>query len=140
MNENFIEKIEAALKEVDKKYPTGFAKYEKTMLEEFDNTEVGTAKELAKKKAAYKEKLHDKYVEMMTQARKEKNAVMDKFKDGIFDESHAKELPNGRKVFEKIYELAYQDGHAYGLRTIADEYDTKEENFVELLGIINEGK
>ena len=138
--DDFVKEINAALEAVDKKYPTGFAKFEKAALEEFDNTEVGTVKELAEKKAAYREKLHDKYVEMTKQARKEKNAVMDKFKEGIFDGSHAKKLPNGRKIFEKLYELAYQDGHAYGLRTIVNEYDDKEENFVELLEIMNEGK
>ena len=113
----------------------GFASREEIMSEYIDNFKksfVGTYDELQAKMKEVREDAKQEFYRKKDENDKlirQKEAEM---LDYIFDNSSVKKLPNGRKVFDKLWGNAWRDEHAYGYEAVYNDFEDKEANFLEM--------
>ena len=122
---------------IHEKYPFYFREYSKEKLKEFDETQTGTISELTKKRKEYSKQLKEAYDKFLVERNQELNALDEEFKEKLYRDSHAKDLPNGKKVFDRIYDIAYEKGLSCGMSEVAIEFNDIDCNFAELLNVMN---
>ena len=108
----------------------GFASREEIMNEYIDNFKksfVGTYDEL-----------QAKMKEVREEAKQEFHRRKDEMLDYIFDNSSVRKLPNGRKVFDKLWENAWRDEHSYGYEAVYNDFEDKEADFLEMYELTQE--
>ena len=133
-----IKKYEEARNKVYDKYPKSYSEFSYEKLKEFDETQIGSLKELSEKKESYKKQLLEEYNELQKQKRAEYNALDKQFREELYQESYAKDFNNGRKIFNRLYAIAYERGHSCGMQEIVNEFDELDSNFSELVDLMNE--
>jgi hypothetical protein len=131
MVENFIKEIE----EIKNSFPS-----RTTIMEDYINnckkSFVGTYDELQKRMKEVREEAKQIYYK-----KKDENDKLIQLKeaemlDYLFDYSLVKKLPNGRKVFDKLWEKAWRDEHSCGYYAVYSDYEEKEADFMELYSFI----
>jgi len=131
MIEKFIKEIE----EIENSFPSRTAimddyvnKFKKTFVGTYDELQerMQEAMEKAKQEFYKKKNENDKLVQL-------KEAEM---LDYLFDYSLVKDLPNGRKVFDKLWEKAWRDEHSCGYYAVYSDYEEKEADFLELYKLV----
>lgn len=133
MIKKFIKEIE----EIENSYPSQYT-IVKEHTDSFRKSFVGTYDELQERiKEVQKEakQIYYKKRDEHNKLIKQKEAEM---LDYIFDNSLVKNLPNGRKIFDKLWENAYRDEHSYGYEAVNADFDEKEADFLELYELTQE--
>ena len=133
-----VKKYEESYNQIHWKYPSSFRNFSDKKLKEFDETQTGTIKELAERKEKYSEQLKAEYRELQKKERKELNAIEDELREKVYQQSYAKDFPNGRKIFDHLWSIAYDRGHSCGMQEVVTEFDDINYNFHELMEIMNE--
>lgn len=137
---NIIEeakKYEESYTQICKKYPMYFRAFSEEKLKLFDETQTGTIKELTERKEKYSEQLKAEYRELQKKEREELNLIEAELREKVYKQSYAKDFPNGRKIFDRLFPIAYDRGHSYGMQGVITEFDEIDENFYELIEIMN---
>ena len=137
---NMIEeakKYEESYNQISKKYPMSFRAFSEAKLKEFDETQTGTIKELTERKEKYSEQLKAEYKELQKKEREELILIEDELREKVYQQSYAKDFSNGRKIFDRLFSIAYDRGHSYGMQRVIAEFDEIDENFYELIEIMN---
>ena len=132
-----VKKYEEACSRIYKKYPSSFRAFSDAKLKEFDETQTGTIKELTERKEKYSEQLKAEYRGLQKKEREEYNALENEFREKVYQQSYAKDFPNGRKIFDHLWSIAYDRGHSCGMQEVVTEFDDIDYNFHELMGIMN---
>lgn len=57
--------------------------------------------------------------------------------DYLFKNSLVENLPNGRKIFDKLWEKAWRDSHSSGYYAVYLDYEEKEADFIELYNLVH---
>ena len=133
-----VKKYEESYNQIYKKYPSSFRAFSEAKLKEFDETQTGTIKELTERKEKYSEQLKAEYRELQKKEREELNAIEDELREKVYQQSYAKDFPNGRKIFDHLFSIAYDRGHSCGMQEVVTEFDDIDYNFHELMEIMNE--
>ena len=144
MNEA-VKKYEESYSRIYKKYPCSFRVFSEEKLKKFDETQTGTIKELIERKEKYSEQLKAEYRELQKKEREELNLIEDELREKVYQQSYAKDFPNGRKIFDRLFSIAYDRGHSCGMqgnnKEVADfsmqgiitEFNEIDGNFHELM-------
>lgn len=132
-----VKKYEESYNQIYQKYPSSFRDFSDKKLKDFDETQTGTIKELTEKKEKYSEQLKAEYKELQKKQRAEYNAVEKEFREKVYQQSYAKDFPNGRKIFDHLFSIAYDRGHSCGMQEVISEFDEIDGNFYELMKIMN---
>ena len=133
-----VKKYEESYNQIHWKYPSSFRNFSDKKLKEFDETQTGTIKELTERKEKYSEQLKAEHRELQKKERKELNAIEDELREKVYQQSYAKDFPNGRKIFDHLWSIAYDRGHSCGMQEVVTEFDDIDYNFHELMEIMNE--
>lgn len=136
MNEA-VKKYEESYYQIYKKYPCSFRVFSEEKLKEFDETQTGTIKELTERKEKYSEQLKAEYKELQKKEREELNLIEAELRKKVYQQSYAKDFPNGRKIFDRLFSIAYDRGHSCGMQRVIAEFDEIDDNFYELVEIMN---
>lgn len=131
-------KYEESYNQIHWKYPSSFRNFSDKKLKEFDETQTGTIKELTERKEKYSEQLKAEYRELQKKEREELNLIEAELLEKVYQQSYAKDFPNGRKVFDHLFSIAYDRGHSYGMQEVISEFDEIDGNFHELMKIMDE--
>ena len=133
MIKKFIKEIE----EIENGFPSRYDFMEEH-INKFKQSFVGTYDELQTRMKKVQEEAKQIYYKKKDENNKlvrQKEAEMLTY---IFDNSLVKNLPNGRKVFDKLWEKAYRDEHSYGYYAVYSDFDEKEDDFMELYELTQE--
>ena len=133
-----VKKYEESYNQIHWKYPSSFRNFSDKKLKEFDETQTGTIKELTERKEKYSEQLKAEYRELQKKEREELNLIEAEFREKVYQQSYAKDFPNGRKIFDHLFSIAYDRGHSCGMQKVISEFDEIDGNFYELMKIMNE--
>ena len=136
MNEA-VKKYEESYSRIYKKYPCSFRVFSEEKLKEFDETQTGTIKELTERKEKYSEQLKSEYRELQKKEREELNLIEEELREKVYKQSYTKDFPNGRKIFDRLFSIAYDRGHSCGMQGVIAEFDEIDDNFYELIEIMN---
>lgn len=119
----------------------GFASREEIMSEYIDNFKksfVGTYDELQAKIKEVREEAKQEFYRKKDKNDKLIRQKEDEMLDYIFDNSSVKNLPNGRKVFDKLWEKAWRDEYSYGYEAVYNDFEDKEADFLEMYELTQE--
>lgn len=119
----------------------GFAGREEIMNEYIDNFKksfVGTYDELQTKMKAVREEAKQEFYRKKDENDKLIRQKEDEMLDYIFDNSSVRKLPNGRKVFDKLWGNAWRDEYAYGYEAVYNDFKDKEADFLEMYELTQE--
>ena len=133
-----VKKYEESYNQIHWKYPSSFRNFSDKKLKEFDETQTGTIKELTERKEKYSEQLKAEYRELQKKEREELNLIEAELLEKVYQQSYAKDFPNGRKIFDHLFSIAYDRGHSCGMQKVISEFDEIDGNFYELMKIMNE--
>lgn len=133
-----VKKYEESYNQIHWKYPSSFRAFSDAKLKEFDETQTGTIKELTEKKEKYSEQLKAEYRELQKKEREELNLIEAELLEKVYQQSYAKDFPNGRKIFDHLFSIAYDRGHSCGMQEVISEFDEIDGNFHELMKIMDE--
>lgn len=133
-----VKKYEESYNQIHWKYPSSFRNFSDKKLKEFDETQTGTIKELTERKEKYSEQLKAEYRELQKKEREELNLIEAELLEKVYQQSYAKDFPNGRKIFDRLFSIAYDRGHSYGMQEVISNFDEIDDNFYELMKIMNE--
>lgn len=133
-----VKKYEESYNQIYWKYPSSFRNFSDKKLKEFDETQTGTIKELTERKEKYSEQLKAEYKELQKKEREELNLIEAELREKVYQQSYAKDFPNGRKIFDHIFSIAYDRGHSCGMQEVISEFDEIDGNFHELMKIMDE--
>ena len=133
-----VKKYEESYNQIHWKYPSSFRNFSDKKLKEFDETQTGTIKELTERKEKYSEQLKAEYRELQKKEREELNLIKAELLEKVYQQSYAKDFPNGRKIFDHLFSIAYDRGHSCGMQKVISEFDEIDGNFYELMKIMNE--
>lgn len=133
-----VKKYEESYNQIHWKYPSSFRNFSDKKLKEFDETQTGTIKELTERKEKYSEQLKAEYRELQKKEREELNLIEAELLEKVYQQSYAKDFPNGRKIFDHLFSIAYDRGHSCGMQKVISEFDEIDGNFHELMKIMNE--
>lgn len=133
-----VKKYEESYNQIHWKYPSSFRNFSDKKLKEFDETQTGTIKELTERKEKYSEQLKAEYRELQKKEREELNLIEAELLEKVYQQSYAKDFPNGRKIFDHLFSIAYDRGHSCGMQEVISEFDEIDGNFHELMKIMNE--
>ena len=133
-----VKKYEESYNQIHQKYPSSFRNFSDKKLKEFDETQTGTIKELTERKEKYSEQLKAEYKELQKKEREELNLIEAEFREKVYQQSYAKDFPNGRKIFDRLFSIAYDRGHSCGMQEVISNFDEIDGNFYELMKIMNE--
>ena len=133
-----VKKYEESYNQIHWKYPSSFRNFSDKKLKEFDETQTGTIKELTERKEKYSEQLKAEYRELQKKEREELNLIEAELLEKAYQQSYAKDFPNGRKIFDHLFSIAYDRGHSCGMQEVISEFDEIDGNFHELMKIMNE--
>ena len=133
-----VKKYEESYNQIHWKYPSSFRNFSDKKLKEFDETQTGTIKELTERKEKYSEQLKAEYRELQKKEREELNLIEAELLEKVYQQSYAKDFPNGRKIFDHLFSIAYDRGHSCGMQEVISEFDEIDGNFYELMKIMNE--
>ena len=81
---------------------------------DFEKNFVGTASQLREQEASLMEKAKTIFKERRNQYHEAQGKIEDEIKDYMFNQGHIKD----RDIFEKMYSLAYREGHSGGFHEI----------------------
>lgn len=133
-----VKKYEESYNQIHWKYPSSFRNFSDKKLKEFDETQTGTIKELTERKEKYLEQLKAEYKELQKKEREELNLIETELREKVYQQSYAKDFPNGRKIFDRLFSIAYDRGHSCGMQEVISEFDEIDGNFHELMKIMDE--
>ena len=133
-----VKKYEESYNQIHWKYPSSFRNFSDKKLKEFDETQTGTIKELTERKEKYLEQLKAEYRELQKKEREELNLIEAELLEKVYQQSYAKDFPNGRKIFDHLFSIAYDRGHSCGMQEVISNFDEIDGNFYELMKIVNE--
>jgi molybdopterin converting factor small subunit len=133
-----VKKYEESYNQIHWKYPSSFRNFSDKKLKEFDETQTGTIKELTERKEKYSEQLKAEYKELQKKEREELNLIEAELCEKVYQQSYAKDFPNGRKIFDHLFSIAYDRGHSCGMQEVISEFDEIDGNFHELMKIMDE--
>ena len=133
-----VKKYEESYNQIHWKYPSSFRNFSDKKLKEFDETQTGTIKELTERKEKYSEQLKAEYRELQKKEREELNLIEAELLEKVYQQSYAKDFPNGRKIFDHLFSIAYDRGHCCGMQEVISEFDEIDGNFHELMKIMYE--
>lgn len=133
-----VKKYEESYNQIHWKYPSSFRNFSDKKLKEFDETQTGTIKELTERKEKYSEQLKAEYKELQKKEREELNLIEAELLEKVYQQSYAKDFPNGRKIFDHLFSIAYDRGHSCGMQEVISEFDEIDGNFHELMKIMDE--
>ena len=133
-----VKKYEESYNQIHWKYPSSFRNFSDKKLKEFDETQTGTIKELTERKEKYSEQLKAEYRELQKKEREELNLIEAELLEKVYQQSYAKDFPNGRKIFDHLFSIAYDRGHSCGMQEVISNFDEIDGNFYELMKIVNE--
>lgn len=133
-----VKKYEESYNQIYWKYPSSFRNFSDKKLKEFDETQTGTIKELTERKEKYSEQLKAEYKELQKKEREELNLIEAELLEKVYQQSYAKDFPNGRKIFDHLFSIAYDRGHSCGMQEVISEFDEIDGNFHELMKIMDE--
>ena len=133
-----VKKYEESYNQIHWKYPSSFRNFSDKKLKEFDETQTGTIKELTERKEKYSEQLKAEYRELQKKEREELNLIEAELLEKVYQQSYAKDFPNGRKIFDHLFSIAYDRAHSYGMQEVISEFDEIDGNFHELMKIMDE--
>ena len=133
-----VKKYEESYNQIHWKYPSSFRNFSDKKLKEFDETQTGTIKELTERKEKYSEQLKAEYRELQKKEREELNLIEAELLEKVYQQSYAKDFPNGRKIFDHLFSIAIERGHSCGMQEVISEFDEIDGNFHELMKIMDE--
>ena len=133
-----VKKYEESYNQIHQKYPSSFRNFSDKKLKEFDETQTGTIKELTEEREKFRTQLQAEYRELQKKEREELNLIEAEFREKVYQQSYAKDFPNGRKIFDRIFSIAYDRGHSCGMQEVISNFDEIDGNFYELMKIMNE--
>ena len=133
-----VKQYEESYNQIHQKYPNSFRDFSDKKLKEFDENQTGTIKELTEEREKFRTQLQVEYKELKKKQHEEYNAVENEFREKIYQESYAKNFPNGRKIFDHLFSIAYDRGHSCGMQEVISRFDEIDDNFHELMEIMNE--
>ena len=133
-----VKQYEESYNQIHQKYPNSFRDFSDKKLKEFDENQTGTIKELTEEREKFRTQLQVEYKELKKKQHEEYNAVENEFREKIYQESYAKNFPNGRKIFDRLFSIAYDRGHSCGMQEVISRFDEIDDNFHELMEIMNE--
>lgn len=133
-----VKKYEESYNQIHWKYPSSFRNFSDKKLKEFDETQTGTIKELTERKEKYSEQLKAEYRELQKKEREELNLIEAELLEKVYQQSYAKDFPNGRKIFDHLFSIAYDRGHSCRMQEVISNFDEIDGNFHELMKIMNE--
>ena len=133
-----VKKYEESYNQIHWKYPSSFRNFSDKKLKEFDETQTGTIKELTERKEKYSEQLKAEYKELQKKEREELNLIEAELLEKVYQQSYAKDFPNGRKIFDHLFSIAYDRGHSCGMQEVISEFDEIDGNFHKLMKIMDE--
>lgn len=133
-----VKKYEESYNQIYWKYPSSFRNFSDKKLKEFDETQTGTIKELTERKEKYSEQLKAEYKELQKKEREELNLIEAELLEKVYQQSYAKDFPNGRKIFDHLFSIAYDRGHSCGMQEVISEFDEIDGNFHEIMKIMDE--
>ena len=136
MNEA-VKKYEESYSQIYKKYPCSFRVFSEEKLKKYNETQTRTIKELTERKEKDSEQLKAEYKELQKKEREELNLIEEELREKVYQQSYAKDFPNGRKIFDRLFSIAYDRGHSYGMQRVIAEFDEIDDNFYELVEIMN---
>ena len=94
----------------------------KKAIADFQNTAVGTMTELQEKQKEVEQKAVQDYREAKRNIREKIKKEEEDIKHQIYMESNCSEYPNGKKVFDILWNKAWDDGHACGFREVYNAF------------------
>ena len=133
-----VKKYEESYNQIHWKYPSSFRNFSDKKLKEFDETQTGTIKELTERKEKYSEQLKAEYKELQKKELEELNLIEAELLEKVYQQSYAKNFPNGRKIFDHLFSIAYDRGHSCGMQEVISEFNEIDGNFHELMKIMDE--
>lgn len=98
----------------------------------FQNTAVGTMAELQEKQKEVEQKAIKDYREAKKSIREKIKQEEEDIKHQIYLASNCSEYPNGKKVFDILWNKAWEDGHAYGLREVYNIFDDLDDMVMDI--------
>ena len=119
------------IEEIDNSFPGRSAIMEEH-INKFKESFVGTYDELQKRIKEVREEANQIYYRKKKENDKLIRQKEDEMFNYIFDNSLVKNLPNGRKVFDKLWSSAWSDQHSYGYEAVYNNFEEKEDDFLEL--------
>lgn len=135
-----VKQYEESYNQIHQKYPNSFRDFSDKKLKEFDENQTGTIKELTEEREKFRTQLQVEYKELKKKQHEEYNAVENEFREKIYQESYAKNFPNGRKIFDRLFSIAYDRGHSCGMQEVISRFDEIDDKFHELMEIMNENR
>ena len=81
---------------------------------DFEENFIGTASQLREQEASLVEKAKTIFKERRNQYHEAQRKIEDEIKDYMFNQGHIKD----RDIFEKMYALAYREGHSGGFHEV----------------------
>ena len=132
-----VKKYEESYNQIYQKYPSSFRDFSDKKLKNFDETQTGTIKELTEEREKFRTQLKTEYKELKKKEREELNLIEAELREKVYQQSYAKDFPNGRKIFDHLFSIAYDRGHSCGMQEVISEFDEIDGNFYELVEIMN---
>jgi hypothetical protein len=131
MIEKFIKEIE----EIESNFPSRTT-IMNDYIDTFKQSFMGTYEELQNCMAKVRKDATQEFYKKKDEHNKLIQQKEDEMLDFLFNNSLVKNLPNGRKIFNKLWQQAYRDEHSYGYYAVYSDYEEKEADFMELYSFI----
>lgn len=136
MPTNFVEDYIVKTAKIRTKYPSSFSQFANDELQKFDETFIGTVNECKTRRKEYEEELKANYKKIINAKNQELNKALEELKSNIYSEYSWKNIPNSRKVFNKLWDKAWADSHSCGMSAVVDAFDDIKAEFDEIIAIM----